>query len=178
MSYRITPRIAYSAALLVCLALLAFALYLQYVEHQEPCPLCIFQRIAFFSMMLVMLVGAVHGPGRRGAIVSSGIVVVIAIIGAAIAARHVWLQHLPANLVPACGPGLGYMFERFPFTQVLQKVLAGSGECAEVGWTFMGLSIAGWSLVWFLILGVFAALVPMQAKVVRHARPIESRAAV
>jgi disulfide bond formation protein DsbB len=161
---RITPRLGYAIALLVCLGLLAFALYLQYVEHQEPCPLCILQRIAFFAMMVVLFVGAVHGPARRGAMVYSAIVVIVALVGAAIAGRHVWLQHLPASMVPACGPGLGYMLERFPLSQALQKVLAGSGECAEVGWTFLGLSIAGWSLVWFVILGAFAIYIAMRAR--------------
>ena len=85
------------------------------------------------------------------------------------AARQVWLQHLPANQVPACGPGLGYMLERFPLYETLKKVLAGSGECAEVGWKFLGLSIAGWSLLWFVLLGAFALIVAARAP--RSPRP-------
>jgi len=74
----------------------------------------------------------------------------------AIAARHVWLQSLPKDRIPECGPGLEYMLKKLPFTQALEKILTGSGECAEVGWTFLGLSIAGWSLVWFVLFGGFA----------------------
>jgi disulfide bond formation protein DsbB len=60
-----------------------------------------------------------------------------------------WLQHLPPSEVPECGPGLEYMLDALPFTDVLAKVLHGSGECAEVLWRFLGLSIPGWSLVAF-----------------------------
>ena len=158
-----SARTGYVLGVLVCIGLLAFALYLQYVEHQEPCPMCILQRIAFFSMMAVFVVAALHGPRRRGATVYSALAFLLAAAGAAVAARQVWLQHLPASQVPACGPGLQYMLERFPLYETLKKVLAGTGECAEVGWTFLGLSIAGWSLVWFVLLGVFALIVAARA---------------
>lgn len=158
-----TSRIGYTLGSLVCAGLLAFALYLQYVEHQEPCPLCILQRIAFIAMMAVFVVAALHGPRRRGAIAYSAVVFVVAGIGAAIASRQVWLQHLPAHQVPACGPGLEYMLERFPLGEALRKILAGSGECAEVGWRFLGFSIAEWSLLWFLVLAAFAVFVAMRA---------------
>jgi disulfide bond formation protein DsbB len=106
--------------------------------------------------MAVFLIAAIHGPRRLGAYVYSGLLVVIALIGAAIAARHVWLQHLPADRVPACGPGLEYMLDRFPLSQALEKIFRGSGECAEAGWTLLGLSIAEWSLIWLVLLGVLA----------------------
>jgi disulfide bond formation protein DsbB len=158
-----TTRVAYLMGLLTCAGLMAFALYLQYVELQEPCPLCILQRVAFIGMMVVFAIAAVHGPARRGAIVYSSMLVAIGGIGAAIAGRQVWLQHLPANQVPACGPGLEYMLQSFPLGQALQKIFAGSGECAEAGWRFLGLTIAGWSLVWFIALAVFAVFVAMRA---------------
>jgi protein dithiol:quinone oxidoreductase len=164
-----SARSGYVAGVLVCIGLLAFALYLQYVEKQEPCPMCILQRIAFFAMMAVFVIAALHGPRRRGAFVYSTIAFVFAALGASVAARQVWLQHLPASQVPACGPGLEYMLERFPLSEVLGKVLAGTGECAEVGWTFLGLSIAGWSLVWFVLLGVFAMIIAARAPRARMA---------
>ena len=165
----VSARAGYAAGVLVCIGLLAFALYLQYVELQEPCPLCILQRIAFFAMMAVFVVAAVHGPTRRAAFVYSTIAFLCAAAGGAVAARQVWLQHLPADRVPACGPGLEYMLERFPLSEVLGKVLQGSGECAEVGWKFLGLSIAGWSLVWFVLLGVFAMVIAARAPRLRDA---------
>lgn len=146
-------RIFYLVGTTICAALLGFGLYLQHVVGLEPCPLCIFQRVAFIALGLVFLVAALHGPGKTGAVVYAVIGGVCAATGASIAARHVWLQSLPADQVPACGPGLAYMLEQFPLMRMLQNVLSGSGECAESGWLFLGLSIAGWSLLWFVLLG-------------------------
>jgi disulfide bond formation protein DsbB len=159
-----TPRVGYAAGFIVCAALLGFALYLQYVLHEDPCPLCILQRIAFMGMMAVFVAGALHGPARRGAVVYSTLAFTVALVGGSIAARQVWLQSLPADQVPACGPGLEYMLDRFPLGKALEKILAGSGECAEAGWRFLGLSIAGWSLVWFVVLGVFAIVIAARAR--------------
>jgi protein dithiol:quinone oxidoreductase len=148
-------RYGYIAGAAICAALLAFGLYLQHVDGQEPCPLCIFQRVAFIALGAVFLVAAIHGPGRTGAIVYALLGGICAATGAGLAARHVWLQSLPADQVPACGPGLAYMMEQFPLMRMLQSVLSGSGECAEADWRFLGLTIAGWSLLWFVVLGVF-----------------------
>ena len=89
---------------------------------------------------------------------------IISVTGAGIATRHVWLQHLPKDKVPECGPGLSYMLNKFPLFDVFEKIFRGSGECAEVGWTLLNLSIAGWSLVWFVLLGVFAVCVAVIAR--------------
>jgi protein dithiol:quinone oxidoreductase len=148
-------RYGYVAGAAICAGLLAFGLYLQHVDGQEPCPLCIFQRVAFIALGAVFLAAAIHGPGRTGAIVYAVIGGIAAATGAGLAARHVWLQSLPADQVPACGPGLAYMMEQFPLMRMLQSVLSGSGECAEADWRFLGLTIAGWSLLWFVVLGVF-----------------------
>ena len=164
MKLRLTPRLGYFAGFLICGALLAYALYLQHYQYQNPCPLCILQRVAFIALMTVFLVAAIHGPRRVGAYVYSGLLVVIAAAGAAVATRHVWLQHLPKDRVPECGPGLEYMLEKFPLTQALEKIFRGSGECAEVSWTLLGLSIAEWSLVWLLLLGVLAVIIAVAAR--------------
>jgi disulfide bond formation protein DsbB len=151
-----TLRLGYAAGFLVCAGLIGSALYLQYYEYQDPCPLCLLQRVVYIVLMALFLVAALHGPGRVGATVYGGLLFVVAAIGAVIATRHVWLQHLPKDRVPECGPGLEYMLRKFPLTQALEKILTGSGECAEAGWTLLGLTIAGWSLVWFVLLGAFA----------------------
>ena len=152
----LVPRLGYALGFLACAGLLGFAYYLQYYEYQDPCPLCILQRIAFMALAAIFLVAAVHGPGRTGAIVYGGLLSTAAGVGTALAARHVWLQNLPKDRIPECGPGLEYMLKKLPLTQALEKILAGSGECAEVGWTFLGLSIASWSLVWFVLFAGFA----------------------
>ena len=154
-------RLGYGAGFAACFALIAFAYYLQYVEYQEPCPLCILQRVAFFGLGAVFLIAALHGPGKAGSALYSGLAVLVAAGGAAIATRHVWLQHLPKDRVPECGPGLEYMLRKFPLSQALEKILSGSGECAETGWRFLGLTIADWSLLWFVLLGAFAVILAL-----------------
>ncbi|HYK14648.1 MAG TPA: disulfide bond formation protein B [Burkholderiales bacterium] len=164
MKLHLTPRLGYLAGFLICGGLILYALYLQYYEYQDPCPLCLLQRVVYIALMVVFLLGALHGPRRTGAIVYSTLLVLVSLIGAGIAGRHVWLQHLPKDKVPECGPGLGYILDRFPLVNALEKIFRGSGECAEAGWRLMGLSIAEWSLVWFVLLGAYAVFVAAAAR--------------
>lgn len=152
----LTPRTGFAVGFAICAGLLGFAYYLQYVEGQDPCPLCMVQRVAFYVLAAVFLLAALHGPARGGCRVYGVLGFIAAALGASVAARHVWLQHLPSHLVPSCGPDLEYMLKKFPLADVFSKVLMGSGQCAEAGWKFLGLTIAGWSLLWLVVLGVFA----------------------
>ena len=149
-------RIAYLLALLVCAALMAWAFWLQYHEGLEPCPLCMFQRVAVSAAGVVFLIAFVHNPTRTGALVYAVLIAVCAGAGAVFAGRQIWLQSLPKDQVPACGMGLNYMLESFPLLDVITKVLAGSGECAEKAWELFGLSIAGWTFVFFVAMIVAA----------------------
>jgi disulfide bond formation protein DsbB len=153
-------RIGYLLGCLVCLGLMGYALYLQYVLDLEPCPLCVLQRVCVIAMGIVFLVATFHNPGRTGATVYALLQLVIGGAGAALAARQVWLQSLPKDQVPSCGMGLNYMLESLPLTDVMRKVFEGSGECAEKGWEFLHLSIAGWTLVFFvaMIAATFALI--------------------
>lgn len=140
----------------VCAALLGFALYAQHGLGLEPCPLCIFQRIALMALGVVLLVAALHGPGPLGGRVYGVLAGLCALAGIAVAGRHVWLQSLPPERVPSCGPGLGYLFDTFPLGDALKMVFSGSGECAKIDWTFLGLSMPVWVLAWFVVLGAAA----------------------
>jgi len=149
-------RLAFAAPAVICAALLGYGFYLQYVQGLEPCPLCMVQRGFFMSVMALFVIAALHGPQRVGAWIYAVLIVLFASSGAAAAARQVWLQRLPADKVPQCGPDLFFMLENLPLSRTLQKLIQGSGECAKVDWTFLGLSIAGWSLVWFIALAAYA----------------------
>ncbi len=149
-------RIAYFLAFGVCAGLIAFAFYLQYIQGLEPCPLCQFQRACVIAMGLVFLIAGYHDPGRAGATGYAVVQLVLGGAGIAFATRQVWLQSLPKDQVPSCGMGLNYMLENLPFTEVLKKVFEGSGECAEKAWEFLHLSIAGWTLVFFVAMIVTA----------------------
>ncbi len=152
----ITYRTLSLVGFLTCVALIATALYFQYAAGLDPCPLCIFQRIAFIALGAVFLAGFVHNPGGWGRKFYSGLAILAGLIGAGIAARHVWLQNLPADQTPECGPGLDFMLEVMPFTKMLETVFKGSGECAEVLWTLFGISMPGWSLIWLIVLTLLA----------------------
>ncbi len=140
-----------------CVGLIGYALYTQFHDGLLPCPLCIFQRVAFAVLGVVFLVGGLHAPGGvSGRRVYGMLGLLAAGVGMGVAGNHVRLQHLPADQVPACGPGLDYMLEAMPLTGVIRKVMTGSGECAEVDWSFLGLSMPAWSLICFLALAGWA----------------------
>lgn len=151
---KISLRSWYLVAAVSCGGLLGYALYVQYVDFLDPCPLCIIQRVAYMWIGGVALLAAIHYPGNKGQKIYSWMMVLGSVLGTAVAGRHVWMQHLPADLVPECGPGLNYMLENFPLGETFQTVFFGSGSCAEVKWTFIGLSMPEWSLIFFIGLGV------------------------
>lgn len=132
---------------------ISFALYLEHVQGLNPCPLCVFQRVGLIVMGLIALIALLHNPRKSGLKRGYALLSTLAIgWSAGVAARHVWLQHLPKDQVPSCGPGLDYLVEALPFKQVLQQVLTGSGECAVIDWTFLGQSLPFWSLIFFVAL--------------------------
>ena len=145
-----TTRPLFLAGFLLCAALIAAAVYFQYAAGLEPCPLCIFQRVAFIAVGVILLAGFLHNPRGWGRRVYGGLAGVAALFGAAVAGRHLWLQNLPEGQVPECGPGLAFMLEAFPLQKALGLILRGSGECAEVQWALLGLTMPGWSLVWLV----------------------------
>jgi len=145
-------RILFLVGFVLCAGLVAVAMYFQYVAGLAPCPLCILQRVAFIGVGAVALVAALHNPRGWGRRVYAGVAGVVALIGAGVAARHVWLQNLPAGQTPECGPGLAFMLDAFPLTEALALILRGSGECAEVQWSLLGLTMPGWSLLWLTVL--------------------------
>jgi disulfide bond formation protein DsbB len=149
-------RIAYLLGFLVCAGLMGWALWLQYGMGLEPCPLCAFQRMAVSAIGIIFLLAFIHNPRYIGASIYAVLILIFAGGGAAFAGRHVWLQSLPKDQVPACGMGISYMLESMPFMDVLRKVFAGSGECAEKGWELMGLAIPGWTLVFFIAMAIVA----------------------
>lgn len=150
MSRRLINILGFSA----CVLLLAYAFYLEYVEGLEPCPLCMFQRVAFFALTAVFLIAALHNPKGWGGKVYGVLILLAAGAGAALSSRHIWLQNLPKDQVPECAPDLDYMMDVFPFMEMITTVLNSSGECADINWEFLGITIPGWTLIMFVLLGV------------------------
>jgi disulfide bond formation protein DsbB len=151
----VSRRVLNLIGFLCCAGLLGYAWYVQGVLRVEPCPLCIFQRIGVAAMGIVFLAAWLHAPRTWGARVYGTLAALAALITMAVAARHVWIQHLPEGAVPACGAGLKFLLQEFPVAQVIRKVLSGSGECHQVNWTFLSLAMPSWVL---LVSGALGAL--------------------
>jgi disulfide bond formation protein DsbB len=141
------------AGFLACLGMMGFALFAEHILKLNPCPLCILQRIAVISMGVFFLLAALHHPAGWGKRVYAALIGLAALDGAIVAGRHAWIQTLPPDKVPACGASLDYMLETLPLMQVLKNVLTGSGECADVVWRFLGLSMPAWVLICVVTLG-------------------------
>ncbi len=148
---------------LVCAGLMAAALYFQHGLGLEPCPLCIFQRIFVIATGLILLAGALHNPGKVGRRIYGGLAALAAALGAGVAGRHVWIENLPPQLQPGCGYSLNDMLDSFPLLKTLKLVLEGSGGCGQVNWSFLGLSMPSWTLMFFValaMLGLWLMLTP------------------
>jgi disulfide bond formation protein DsbB len=147
-------RAVLAAAGLFSLGLVAYGFYLQHYQGLEPCPLCIFQRMGLTALGLVLLVAAAV-PDRAVALarVAALLVAAAGLVTLGIAARHLYIQSLPPGSVPACGANLDYLLEVFSFAEVVRKVLTGSGECAKIDWTFLGIAMPGWVAIWAVVLG-------------------------
>ena len=154
-------RIIYLAVFLACTGLLAAAYYFEYALYMDPCPLCIMQRIAVFIVGIAGLLGFLLGHNQVARIATSVIMSLGALLGIGVAARHVWIQSLPADQVPTCGPSLEYMVDTLPWAEVLTVMLRGNGNCADAHWSLFGLSMPQWVLVWFVgftVVGIYLAV--------------------
>lgn len=162
-----SSRIVYLIVFLGCVFLMSVALYMEHAMGLEPCPLCVLQRVMVIATALVALIAAIHNPGITGVKTYGALSVVTAAGGAGLSIRQLYLQSLPEDQVPACGPGLDYLLDVFPLTEVLTMIISGDGTCAEVVWEFLGLSIPGWTLVGFIgliAIGVFQFVRPKLAE--------------
>lgn len=157
MPYIPSPRLTNLGIFIAAVLAMLFALWLQYGSLQlEPCPLCVFQRVAMITTGVVALIAFLHGPKGFMRRIYGGLTFLATLAGMIVAGRHVWLQHLPPEDVPACGPGLDYWMETFPLHEVMAKVFRGSGECATIDWTLFGFSLPELTLAAFVGLGALA----------------------
>lgn len=152
-------RLIFWLVFLVSAGLLAVAFYMEHAMGLEPCPLCWLQRFAFMAVGAVALLAALHNPSGWGGRVYGFLLALFSGAGLALAGRQLWLQSLPADQVPACGPSVDYLLDVLPLLEVISTAIQGTGDCAKVLWSFLGLSIAGWTAIFFtLILLVGLAL--------------------
>lgn len=151
-------RTCFLAIFLICCALIATAFYMQEVMGLEPCYMCILQRVFVIATGALALLAALHNPGQLGYRVYSLLTAAMALTGSFFSGKQLWLQSLPEGhpYIPTCGASVDYLFEVESFVNALSKLLRGDGNCADVQWTFLGLSIPGWMLVCFIALAALA----------------------
>jgi disulfide bond formation protein DsbB len=141
---------------LLTVAMMGTAFFFQYVLYLDPCPLCSAQRGVVIVMGIIFLIAFLQGPKTWGKNIYGLLLTLASLTGLLIAGRHTWLQHLPPDKVPECGPGLDYWMDHLPAVEIIQNIFKGSGECAQVVWTFLGFSIPEWSIVAFLFFLFFS----------------------
>ena len=142
----------------ICFALIGFAIYSQFAWGLKPCPLCIFQRLAFAALGVVLLLAGLFAPKGIGGRRAWGVLgLVAAAVGIGVAGRHVWMQLYPPEM-PSCGAPFAFMRETMDTPSLIKQVLTGTGDCGAVDWTFLGLSMPWWSLIWFVLLALWVAL--------------------
>ncbi|PKO61682.1 MAG: disulfide bond formation protein B [Betaproteobacteria bacterium HGW-Betaproteobacteria-18] len=157
------PRRVFAFLSVICLAMLAFGLYLQHSKGLEPCPMCIVQRYALFSVAIVAALLSASAS-RRAHFWGALVLLLASGFGAFVAARQTWLQWYPPE-VATCGRDFYGMIENFPLQRVIPMIFKGSGDCSAVDWTFLGGSIANWAFLVFCLVGVLAlALISRRAK--------------
>ncbi len=140
--------------ILIIAGLLGYGYYLQYWLYLDPCPLCMTQRFFYYCLAGAALIGFFMYRSWFAQRLAAVLGFAATVGGLVTAGRQVWLQHLPADQVPACGPGLEFWLENMPFLRTLELLFKGDGNCAEVNWRFLGLSIAEWSLLWFILFAI------------------------
>ncbi|HEU4621138.1 MAG TPA: disulfide bond formation protein B [Burkholderiaceae bacterium] len=158
-----SPRVLLGAAAVVIVASLAFGLYLQHVQGIEPCPLCVVQRLGFVLAGVFALLGVAFGARPSAQIVFAALTALFALVGAGVAAWHVWLiAHPPA--VMSCGRPFAWMLDNFPLATLIPKLFRGEGDCLRVDWTMLGLSIPDWSLLLFIAVSALALVALTRAR--------------
>ena len=165
--YNLNKRTLYLIGFIDCLLLISYALYSEYVLGLEPCPLCVFQRIAVILVGFIFLALAAFVPRTSIAkIIASILITITSLSGVIIAGRHVWLQNLPPDKVPGCGPGLDFMVSTFPLSEVFEMVFTGSGECANVDWSFLSLSMPAWVMILLALIGYYGVWITYKRDVI------------
>ncbi len=151
-------RMPFMLALASCLCALAFVLGLQIFEHLDPCPLCVLQRVGLLFASVWFLVGVLHGSRTFWAKIYGLLASLGLLFGGLMALRQIWLQHLPPDQAPACSPTFFYAFEHLPFPLAWHVMFDGTGSCARITWQWLGLSLAEYSALWFLLMLGFCFL--------------------
>ncbi len=154
----VTTRTIQLGAFAICCLLLIAAYFLEYAMHVEPCPLCIVQRIWFLCLALLFLFAGLHQPKKTGILIFGLLILAVALLGILTAGRQAWLQMHPSAGPQLCLPGFSYLITQLNFSAAFQSLFSGSGNCEQVGWSWLGFSLADWALVFFVLFAIVGVL--------------------
>jgi len=154
----ISARYCFLLIALACGALIGTALYMQHIQGLNPCYLCIVQRVFVISTGVLAALAFIQNPGPGGRKIYGLVIAITSFAGGGFSTRQLWLQSLPEEQIPVCGPPADYLFDSFTVSEWLPILLKGDGNCAEIQWTFLGLSIPGWMLICFALIGIFSLI--------------------
>ena len=150
--------------LIASAAMMGVAYWMENHLHLTPCPLCMTQRVFVVAVGITALAATLHGAALVGTRIYAALIFLWSVVGGGFSSRHLWLQNLPADQVPECGPSIDYILETFPPMEILEVLLRGSGDCAKVDWSFLGVSIPGWTLLGFVMIALSVAWVGFRAR--------------
>ena len=161
---QLSARQIYLIIFLAVGGLIGYAAYSIKILGLEPCPLCVTQQFFYSIVGITAFIAFNHNPVAMISRFYAAIIFLASAAGIWVAGRQVWLQSLPEDEVPLCGPPLEYILEVFPFVDLLNALFIGDGNCAEIPWQFLGLSMASWSLTWFTLFLVLSILIVLKSK--------------
>lgn len=149
-----TPRLCAYLNTILGLSAIAAAFFIEYVLNQVPCHLCMMQRLVVYALIVLSLLIMLINPRQLIARCFQGICLLLALMGMGLSGRHLYLQSLPDELKPSCGPGFDYLIQHAPFLQVIETAIKGNGECAQIQGLFLGYPLPSWTLLLFIIMGI------------------------
>jgi len=139
---------------LLSFLLVGLALTIQTQFNLEPCPLCVSQRIVFILIGLLFLVFSFLNPTRLIKFIHFASLSVVNIVGMVFAIKHILIQGKWITVPAECGIDLDYMFENFPIREAFSLLFKGTGDCSEIDWLFLGLSLPQLALIAYIMLCV------------------------
>jgi disulfide bond formation protein DsbB len=138
-----------------CAGLLTYAIYLQLIKNLLPCPLCVVQRVAYWVAGIAALAAFLQGPQAFGRKVSGAFIVIASAAGAAVALRQAWLVRYPEGFECGISPEEEFL-NALPLARWWPDMFEANGDCADVTWKFIGLTLPDWSAIFFILIAILA----------------------
>ena len=148
---------------ILTLVVLSFALYVEYIEHVNPCPLCLMQRLCVLCLVPLCLISFFIQRYRTSVILVL-MQLFMALSGLFFAGRQVFLQNVAITASGMCMPTLHRVIKYLSWEAMFNLFFWGSSDCAEMTPHFLGLSMPLWSALYFILIVLLFALILVKLK--------------